>query len=1132
MIGFGVGYKFKMKQIVEDMLKSCDHEETVKVLEQLNKEIKEKEDSLKDFLKRENTSIIDNTIKIKNVYGGVEKIKLNLEEIIHHYGELLKDLKNKNSFYTSKENQERQSEKDSELISEICERTEIENLWIRKYERYQFLFRHQLDHYECADIVQLNKEELKYHNFFYLNTHINNLYLDINKKVNEENYVTVLNRIYTEVFFHLKVFQSMIKNATLQKKVERLVVRNTTESQNTLYLDSVVQNQRDKFISVLMKIWHSSLYNVTRKVQCRIKTVVTSLMVLLLFYNKQNEALLDIPINGFFEEIMNARRSIMEESLLKKEDSKHRSFERMKDKIEQELSLVLNSKYIFWILWNIEGGTRENETTLERKNPSSISSCRFIEKMKSELFMLQKELESKESYMEKSKNYFHMKVNSITDIQHILKDKDKSIPDFQILYEYHVEDVQKMGKYMIEIVQEFYNKTYDMDKEFFLEYSKIHSFYNEIKESIQKKENYFHSFINDMNPITNDNLVQDMMDRVFDVCLFFFFNKSLTALPFFDTKPIIPWKDLISYLLNQLFLSSSITSYDSIALQINKSVMYSFLLNVFYCFYELNNAELNSLPPEFLRVEYSSKKCEIYEEVKGIEDYKKKMKHQLVHVEFKNLIKRKIIPLFYTLYKFLTFIEHKEIKLNNKSVYPEKGNTSTETSAFDKTFQNFIYLLKDPSVNIQGEANPPNEEKIQFFHKFMQSMLIQNETEPSEEKKNKKSSNNELRELNFYVHLNTFNSKIKFSHFMNRFAMELEQNHDQAVNTFDSSEYFKIENSNVTSLRDEYKEEPNFSFSDLRCLFFRMAYKIMKIGFACFCLDYFTNVEKYLDSMLTSLIDGTVKNITCEEINPHLLNIFIFANLFITYIQRIIQSEEYQGLLVFMMKILLQKKILYIYRTFFNKVKEVHKKELQKHQETLGVRWNKKVTQIYNILLLDICFCEVVLDRNTIVSKSVYEKMILRYKNLRRYYIHACYYFVNIYREKYNIYSERNISLNQIKKHRLFTKLGEPVNDGNILDTLKKLQEDVLYELNTLDTLCNLIFQKHIKKIAREQVRSCYVLFYLFVEGSTINNLLKEEKDNSLQELSEQNVEIFNFVQVEKMTNSSFIEPYIMNMLS
>ncbi|CRH01303.1 conserved Plasmodium protein, unknown function [Plasmodium relictum] len=1176
-----------MKLDADEVFRNYNHSETIKIIDNLRKEIIKKEDSIKDFLKKKNTTVIKNTIKIKNIYGSVEKIKSNLEDIIVNYNELINDIKNKNSLYFKESYAKELNESEKNLIKDA---------WLRKYDKYEFLFKISTINNEY-DFVKKKKEELVNYDFFYLNNYINNIYFDINKRVSEQEYLFTVNKIYTDIFICLKVLSSILKNKEIKENYT-----NMFKNENCVYyLNSFVEKHRDNFCEILLKLIYSSFYNLTYNNSCNIKTIPKSIIILLIFHNENNCQTIDIVKNDLFYEIFISRINLINKFIQKKSNIKDFNFEKLKNYFKKIINLILNSKYILLLLIDTnnveflkklkdeenyfsseryynnksaENNENENISLIEENNKidsnthfenTQENENKFLDNMKKEVFILQNICHKNEREIKKNKEYFNYSINSIEEIKSIMN--KNNIENFMLLHKSYKECVNKIYKYMINLLQEYYKNQYIMCKDFFKEYTNIRLFYNEIKEKICTKEKYFSTFIGNINSYINNNYLNFILEKVFEIYFFLFFNKSITAIPFFDTKPINKWKFLIRDTFRNLFYNISLF-YEK-KFEIHNYIFYSFVLNSFYFYYEFYNIDLKLIYTEFLKIEnFSNKNGKIKKNFqKELSEYlftnKNISKEKYFHSDFKKIIKEKIHPLIYCAYKLIIFIDSKEIKKtgNVDFLYTYEN---TDWDDFYNTFDVFSNILKyynnennDTDNNISKKSNiiltffesfnaekaeiiNPSNNKNSKSYNFTnlnninyttEHMSNNNKDEVNEDvisinpynvlNNNEEIQTNELfneenKELYFYINLIRYNNKHSFSKFLNfyeNFEKSIESNDDN-VNKKNDDSYLK------EFLNKDLQNEPNFCLTDLKSMFFTLVYNIFKISLKCFCLEYFDNLNRYLDFFLNILLNDEIKNILCERMNCYLINIFIFSNIYIIYIEKLMGTDMHRSIIIFIVKTILQKKIYKIYYNFLSKLKELYFYEEEKRKDKKNLL-NTKITQLYNIILLDLCFCEQVLDKNTIINKSFYENLILRYKENKKYYIKSCFYFIDMYKEKYNVYSEQKINENNRRKHILFLKLNEKYKRGKknlSIYLLKRIIDDILIELNKLDNLNTIIFQKHIRLSAQNIIKNSYLLYYLFVNGSTLNNLLNTQKNTI-----EKSLEIFNFNKVD-MINNNFIE--------
>ncbi|GAW82464.1 hypothetical protein, conserved [Plasmodium gonderi] len=1205
-----------MKVDTNEIFKNYDHRKTIQHIEKLRNDISSREESIKNFLKEKSNNVIDNTIKIKNVYGSVEKIKGHLEDIIYNYNYLIDSVKNttlvnfKDSFAHTQELNE-------------SEKNIIKKVWEKKYDRYNFIFQNLCiqknaregedscdvvlydTHDDACDLVKKEKEELINYDCFCLNNYINHIYFDINKKISEENYIYVLNKIYTDIFICLKVLSSVLKN----EEIKNIYLKIFNSKKSIYSLNSYVNKHKENFCDILLKLIYSSYYNLTYNSSCKIKTIPKSVIVLLLFHNKQNCEVVEIIKNDLFKEILNTRINLLHNIIEKKKNIENfLDFNKLKTLFQKVTYLVLHTKYIFLLLidlsnkelrqkviegkydnfaetYNFLGDDKISQNCINDMNEGHYANRAedteknfFLEIMQEEVFILQNTFYEK---LKKNKQYFNYAINSMDVIEKIMN--ERIIENFSLLHKTYLECVHYIYEYMIYLLHVYYCKNgYNTTcNDLFTEYVSINKLYNKIKNKILIKEKYFHKFIKDIDFYLNNHYLQAIHDEFFEIFFFLYFNKFVCAIPFFDNNSIDKWK-LMMMRFFQVFFRNISLSYER-TYEIQNYVFYSFLLNSFYYYYEFFTIDLNSIYTEFSNVEcYYSKDTKGKKKIqKHISEHFQKnnnaSKEMYFHRDFKIILKEKIHPLIFSAYKLIMFIENKEIKNTADPDFLLAGQSTDEISNFSKMFHSFMNILKrqnEENVNTHGEAN--NCEQFE-------------NTNRSASKKDKNNCNlKKFTNLLKFLKNTVQDDAAHMGHITNdkcsNGTTECNNNEDcEKVNNGHDKEkdiYFKENEKSNSSMnllnciekihtkenvREDYKElffylnifshydkcswirflksqrgvgkivsewvpkndtnvEPMFSLNDIKSIFLNIVYKIVNTSLKCFCLEYLDSLEKYLHYFLNMLINTDVKNILCERMNCHLVNIFTFSNIFILYIEKLMSTELYRSIIIFLVKIVLQKKIYKIYSQFISKLREIYLIQYEQKNDKNRTLLNKKITEMYNIMLLDLLFCEYVLDNNNVIHKSIYENLILRYRNNENYYIESCLYFINIYKEKYNVYSDKNLNERNTKKHSFFKKLYEEdkekkkkKNPSSYL--FRNLIDNILTELNKLDNLNGIIFQKHIRHLAENMIRESYLLYYLFVQGPIINKVLV----NQQQEEKQSSLKIFNFNQVHSI-HDDFIE--------
>ncbi|SOV83630.1 conserved Plasmodium protein, unknown function [Plasmodium sp. gorilla clade G3] len=1286
-----------MKVDIEGLFKSYNHNETIKYIDKLRDEIIEKEDDIKEFLKKESNNVIDNTIRIKKIYGCVEKTKKNLEYIISNYNKLIDDVKTSHVFNI-------QDIYKNEL--NVIEKDIVKNVWMKKYDKYEFLFenpffekKNKEGKDDLGNIINnikinedtflntkkesmiikydylINKNErkediIRNYDCFYLNNYINNIYFDINKKIEEENYIYCINKIYRDIFISLIVLKSILKNEKIQNIYINILKK---KKQNcNYYLNNFVNKYKHHFSKVILKLIHYSFYNLTYKHSCNFQTIIKSIMILLIFYNNKNSDIINFihknkenikehdinnkQLSNLFHAILNARLKLMYNFINKKKNKKFNKcneadrntiqkneitnnneylpFNKLQIYFKKIIYLLLNTKYILLLLidntcphlhQHIKKKNNNNNNNNEhiyeinikekysniitydkneicenqsmykqidtvdkihinKENELHIVECfenNFLQYMKNEIFILQDIYNNKEyikNNIEKNKKYFNYHINNIQDIKEKILNIN-TVENFILLYKHYNECIKNIYKYVIYLLHSYYyTNEYNIISIdlLFNEYTNIKLLYNEIKSTILLPEKYFKTFVEPLqhsSSIINNNYLVNINEELFNYFLFLFFNKSISIIPFFDNKPINEWENILIKLFKSFsYHVTTFLTYDNNRyFYIYDKIFFSFLLNAFYFYYEFYNIDLKMIYSEFLNVQKYSNNTKYF-----LKDKKKSQNHLSEHVSnnnkdftkekhlnnaFKNIMKEKIHPLLFSAYKLILFIEIKKINtfVNVDFLYMNKNkdlsnfhelyyifinilnnydNIKANTHVNDG-FQGYdilLNLLKENDHDLYLNINTNNDkEKINDDIKKINS----DETHGVHVNYSNDFNDEEYKEFFFYVNLLRYNNKYKFNHFLDSLKnTQIYNQSNDMSNIFNNND--NNENGHIINNNNISSNEPNFSLNDIKSIFFYIVYKIFKMCMKCFCSEYFDNLKSNLYYYLHMLLNYNMEHILCDKINCHLLNIFIFSNIFIIYIENVMTTEQYKNIIIFIIKTILQKKIYQIYLTFLQNVKDIYIIEMDKSQNKN--LFNKKITELYYILLFDLYFCEQVLDKNSIINKSFYEDLIYLYKRNESYYIKSTFYFIDIYKQTYNVYNDNkynNNNNNNISKeeyiqkqnnHPLIYKLYKTYNNSvhneneknnNIMKNIsfKLLIDDILVELNKLDNLNNIIYQKHIRSLVHNVMKNTYLLYYLFVQGTTLNNII-----NTKIEEDQNNLDIFHFNNVLKIDDYSIEE--------
>ncbi|CXI94531.1 conserved Plasmodium protein, unknown function [Plasmodium berghei] len=1223
-----------MKVDLNEIFQNYNYNETVKQIENLRNTITSKEDSIKEFLRKKSSNVINNTIKIKNIYSSVYNIKDNLDNIITSYEDLIYDVKNT----TAVNFKEVSSSSYKKKLSHF-EQTVVKDVWNKKYESYEFLFQNSFfdllnnEENNYYDFMKKNKEELVNYDCFYLNNYTNNIYFDINKKVSEEDYIYVLNKIYTDIFICLKFLNSLFKNQTIRD----IYIKIFNNKNSVKYLNSYIYKHKENFSNIILKLIYSSYYNLTYITSSKIKLITKSLIVLLIYCNEKNAHTNEIIKGDIFENILENRMNLIynligqnkEENYNSKnivnanDDNKsyhpyhNVSFESLKNNFKKATYLLLNTKYTLMLLarfdtqkihkilneeivydsvknvinYNVQTSYSNDEDNMafptEMKNKSNLMEInqnfennennKFIQLMKNDLFILQDIFfqnnndNRQTNQVNKIKSYYNHAINNIDEINNIINKNDVS--KFKLLYKRYTECAVDIYRYMIKILHDYYykNKYSCIYENLFTKYEDIKMFQKKLRQAILIRENYFNKYINDVDIyIYYNNNLNFIHDRIFETYIFLFLNKFICAIPFFDSKDINKWKIVILKFLKNLFHNISLSYHNNYIIQ--DYIFYSFLLNSFYFFYQFyNNNDLECVYSKFYQIEkYSNEANKIKESNDmGLSQYfltnKNVLKEKIFHTKFKELIKEKINPIIYSAYKLIIFIENKEmIKNCNDTNFLFINADQNKVNFFD-IFNSFVNLLNVPTEsqfnwkNQIDHDDKKNEDiyldklnKFDLLDSFLKFNygISKNVNLPKNENcedisKNKNfhiSDNitlNDNTDINNYENMgNNFNisdqattKQIEIKEKLNEkeyaelyFFMNLfKYNNKKSFNAFldcPKDKNNKDRNNMYSKILKE--EERNFLVTDIKSIYFSLVYKMFKIILKCLCIEYFANLKKYLYSYIPILFNNDIKNIICEKVNCHLVNIFMFSNILILYIEKIMNTNMYRDIIIFIIKLLLQKKIFFIYYIFIENIKKMYASSIGKVSQD-GYSKNildKKITGLYNIILLDLSFADKILDKNAIVNKSLYENLISRYRRYKKYYIKSCLYFIDIYKEKYNAYSDKKISSNNITENSNFfyKKINKEYadnenkanyNNGTSNSLLKMIIDNVLVELNKFDNLSNIIFQKHILSLSQGMIKNTYFLYYLFVHDSIINNIFID-----VLEPKNPSIEIFTFNQV------------------
>ncbi|GAB67964.1 hypothetical protein PCYB_125300 [Plasmodium cynomolgi strain B] len=1171
-----------MKVDVSEVFRNYDQKKTVEHIENLRNDIRSKEESIKTFLKEKSSHVIDNTIKIKSVYASVDKIKCHLEDIICSYNDLIGGVRNTASvnFGESSVHTQKLRESEKDIIKEV---------WKKKCDSYDFLFQSchlgrstgEGEGASCEGayhIVKMEKEELLNYDCFYLNNYINHAYLDVNKKMSEENYSFVLNKLYTDIFLCIKVLSSLLKN----EKIKNIYINMFNSNSSILYLNTYVNKHKENFCDILQKLIYASYHNLAYNYSCGMDSIPQSVIVLLLFYKKENCQVVEFVNNDLFKEILNARINLLHNFVRRGSHVEDEALplHKVKTLFLQVTYLVLHTKYMILLLIDVS-----NESLRQRVKDSHVSGLEqgcpvewedktaqtcddhthgndavdteeknlFLRKMQMELFILQNISHEK---AKKNKQYFNYAINSMEEIKKTL---NEGIDEkYNLVHKTYVQFARRTYEYMIHLLHVYYCKNdYGVTcGQLFTEYANINKLYNKMKGKMEMKERYYRKYIKDVDFYLNNNYLHAIHEEIFEIFFFLFFNKFVCAIPFFDKNPIDKWKLVMTKFLHSLFCNISI-SYERNC-EIKNWVFYSFLLNSFYYYYEFFSINLDSIYVQFYNVDRDSsedqhtKKNDHKEATERVQAGGNASKEGHFHNGFKKILKEKIHPLIFSAYKLIIFVETKEINHSANADFLLVDQGSHDAADFFKMFDSFMSILKshtgegahvkenaNTNAIVQGEptsnrscslnrcsnllcflkvplseepthlANTPRGkcpngkatmrdsnvdcETVNLDQEEQSDMMKGRGLPHSENMPNRgdqieetENSEEEYKELHLYVNLLKHNDKRAWAHFLS-----------------------PREASDEEALQNDFEGEPNFSLNDLKSIFLHIVYKILKTSLKCFCVEYLHNLEEYLHFYLNMLINNDIKNILCEKMNGHLVNIFSFSNLFILYVERLFNTDEYQSIIIFLVKTALQKEIYKIYSQFICLVEEVYSSQYAHANEKNKTLLNKKVTELYNIILLDLSFCSYILDNNNIIHKSTYDDLMQRYRNYERYYIKSCLYFVHIYKEKYNA-----PILGKAKRKRR-GKEGKKKKTEKY--SFKYLIDKILTELNKLDNLNGIIFQKHIRLLAQNVICDSYFLYYLFVQGPTINNLL----GNVQTDTKTSSLEIFHFNQVSSIDDNS-----------
>ncbi|KYN94271.1 hypothetical protein PRSY57_1461400 [Plasmodium reichenowi] len=1332
-----------MKVDIDGLFKSYDHNETIKYIDKLRNEIIEKEDDIKEFLKKESNNVIDNTIRIKKIYGCVEKTKKNLEDIISNYNKLVDNVKstqvcNIEDIYKNE-------------LNEI-EKDIVKNVWLKKYDKYEFLFENPFFEKKNKEAKEglgniinniiinedaslntkdenviikydylINKKENKKkdvivnYDCFYLNNYINNIYFDINKKIEEENYIYCINKIYRDIFISLIVLKSILKN----EKIQNIYMNIFKKPNCNYYLHNFVNKYKHHFSNVILKLIHYSFYNLTFKHSCNFQTIIKSIMILLIFYNEKNTDIINFihknkenikqhdinkkQMNNLFHAILNARLKLIHNFINKKKNKKFNKgnesdrntiqknelihnneylpFNKLHIYFKKIIYVLLNTKYILLLLIDNSCCPLLHEQHIKKKNKdehiyekkykknytdhityekNEICEKQFVYNqihtddkihinkenqidvvesyennfllyMKNEIFILQDIYNNKEDIkksIEKNKEYFNYHINNIEDIKEKILNTNTD-ENFILLYKHYNQCIKNIYKYVIYLLHNYYyTNEYNIISIDFLfnEYTNIKLLYNEIKSTILLPETYFKPFIKPLqhSSIINDNYLIKINEELFNYFLFLFFNKSISIIPLFDNKPIDQWENvLIKFFKSFSYHVTTYLTYDNNSyFSIHDKIFFSFLLNAFYFYYEFYNIDLKIIYSEFSKIpkHFNNTKKYLKDKKKShnrlsehvLNNNNNYTKEKLFNNAFKNIIKEKIHPLLFSAYKLILFIEVKKMNtfVNVDFLYMNKNkdlsnfqelydifinilnnydNIKTNTQVNDDVqgYDVLLNLLKENdndiymNININTNKNDINtkaddinkkaddiNKKADDINKYGDEINknsdgtqcvhvnycndFSNETQCVHVNYCNDFNDEEYKEFYFYVSLLRYNNKNKFNHFLDGLKnIQIYSQSNDMSNIFNNNENVHI-NKNNNNNNNVFNREPNFCLKDIKSIFFYIVYNIFKMCMKCFCSEYFDNLKCHLYYYLHMLLNYNMEHILCDKINSHLLNLFIFSNIFIIYIEKVMTTEQYKNIIIFIIKTILQKKIYQIYITFLQKVKDIYIIEMEKAQNKN--LFNKKITELYHILLFDLYFCEQVLDKNNITNKSFYEDLIYLYKRNEMYYIKSTFYFIDIYKQTYNVYNENqnnnnknknnnnnknNNKNNNISKeehvqkqniHPLIHKLYKSYNNfvhnqneknNNIMKNIsfKFLIDDILVELNKLDNLNNIIYQKHIRSLVHNVIKNTYLLYYLFVQGTTLNNII-----NTNIEEEQNNLDIFHYNNVLKIDDHSIEE--------
>ncbi|ANQ10034.1 Uncharacterized protein PCOAH_00044930 [Plasmodium coatneyi] len=1196
-----------MKVDVSEIFRNYDQRKAAEHIESLRNDIRSKEESIKTFLKEKSSHVIDNTIKIKSVYASVDKIKCHLEDIICAYNDLIGGVRNTASvtFGEPSVHTQKFGESEKDIIKEV---------WKRKCDSYDFLFqsshlgRSTTEGEENAacdgayHIVKTEKEELFNYDCFYLNNYINHVYLDVNKKMSEENYLFVLNKLYTDIFLCLKVLSSLLKN----EKIKNIYMNMFKSNKSILYLNTYINKHKENFCDILLKLIYASYHNLAYNYSCRMDSIPQSVIVLLLFYNKQNCKRVEIVKNDLFKEILEARINLLHNFVRRGSHVKDEALplRKVKTLFLQVTYLVLHTKYMILLLIDVSNkglrqGVRDghfsglkegcpigwvdknaqtyDDHTRGNEAPDTEENL-FLRRMQMELFILQNIPHEK---AKKNKQYFNYAINSMEEIKKILN--EGITEKFSLLHKTYVQFARLTYEYMVHLLHVYYCKNdYGVTcDQLFTEYANINRLYNKMRGKIEMKEKYYSKYINDVDFYLNNNYLHAIHDEIFEIFFFLFFNKFVCAIPFFDQNPVDKWKLVMTKFLHNLFCNISI-SYERNC-QIKNWVFYSFLLNSFYYYYDFFSIDLDSIYEQFYNVDRDSseeqhtKKNYHKDATERVHTRGNASKEEHFHNGFKKILKEKIHPLIFSVYKLIIFIETKEINHSANADFLLVDKGAHDAADFFKMFDSFMSILKShtgegaharenanandivqeeptsnrscgsdakkessncslnrcsnlvsflnapPGENPTHMENTPREmcpngwatmpdnnvdcETVNLDQEEQSGMLkgrgpphSENMPHCGDQNEETGKSEEEYKELRLYINLLRYNDKRAWSHFLS-----------------------PPEGSDEEALANDSEGEPNFSLNDLKSIFLHIVYKILKTSLKCFCVEYLDNLEQQLHFYLNMLINNDIKNILCEKMNGHLVNIFSFSNLFILYVERLFNTDVYRSVVIFLVKTALQKEIYKIYAQFICQLEEVYSSQYAHSNEKNKTLLCKKVTELYNIILLDLSFCAYILDTNNIIHKSTYDDLMRRYRKYERYYIKSCLYFVHIYKEKYNVYSEKNMNECNAGRHPFWEKLNEKDAEkkqkkkNTEMYTFKYLIDNILTELNKLDNLNGIIFQKHIRLLAQNLICDSYLLYYLFVQGPTINNLL----GNVQTDTKTSSLEIFHFNEVSSIDDNS-----------